>query len=158
MSDYGVIGIDPGGTTGLFTVTVNENGYATTPAQIGPTEHHLELYNIIENTSAQFDDTYIVCESFLYRNDSRPGLVLISREYIGVAKLACERFRGCHYVEQSPAQAKGFVDNNRLKKLGFYTPNMRHAMDAARHATYFLVNNKEAPQDMRIPLLQKGWK
>jgi hypothetical protein len=61
--------------------------------------------------------------------------------------------RDVEMVLQTPAQAKGFVKDANLKKLGVWFPGQRHAMDAMRHLTFWMVN-KEGRKD----LLTKGWK
>ena len=43
---------------------------------------------------------------------------------------------------QMPSQAKNLVRNTVLNKAGLYVPGQDHAMDAARHALYYLVVKK----------------
>ena len=47
--------------------------------------------------------------------------------------------RGVPIVEQAPADAMGFATNDKLKRLGWYTPGPDHARDATRHLVLYLV-------------------
>ena len=156
-----VIALDPGGTTGWamwqdtkFPGTFEGRDEKVwehfTCGQIGPEEHHEELYELLERM--QTHKFIVICESFEFRqsDNHREGTVLISREYIGVAKLFTKRRGGLnlqvHYVSQSPSQAKGFVSDEKLKAMGLYVPGQRHARDALKHLVYYLVNKKHMHQ------------
>lgn len=166
---YRIVALDPGGTTGWATYT--EYPEADKPeqkfacGQIGPFEHHKDLYDFLG--MQQTDDTIVVCESFEYRNERRPGLVLISKEYIGVAKLfVAERgFESeenfLHYKEQTASKAKGFVKDTNLQKLGLWSSGFPHAMDAMRHLLYYMINDNAGFNNMKkgtYELLKQGWK
>lgn len=43
---------------------------------------------------------------------------------------------------QTPSQAKNLINNDVIKRAGLYVPNQGHAMDAVRHALYFLIVKK----------------
>lgn len=45
-------------------------------------------------------------------------------------------------VSQTPSQAKNLISNDIIKRAGIYEAGMGHAMDAVRHALYFLVIKK----------------
>jgi hypothetical protein len=79
----------------------------------------------------------------------RDGLELISREYIGVAKLATQTHANVKIYSQSASDAKSFVKDNKLKALDWYrlTVAMPHARDALRHLLKHLVStrNVEGP-------------
>lgn len=169
---FRIIGLDPGGVTGWATYTVdrtfttmrNDYKYSNEEhwecGQLGKDEHHTELYNFL-GVRAFVPETIVVCESFNYRNQSRPGLELVSREYIGVTKLFCKE-RGIKYVEQSSAQGKiterSFVRKENLQKLGLWVKGgastWNHAMDAYGHILYYMIHNDIRKQE----LLEKGWK
>lgn len=139
-----IITFDPGGTTGIAVATIDSN--VEVPKfeveQLGPQQHHVELEDFLEHNLAHADRKFVVYETFDYRNTSRSGLVLDSREYIGVITLWCKR-RGVALYKQTPAQAKGFVSDNILKELNLYSKAFRHANDAMRHLIYFIVNNDD---------------
>jgi hypothetical protein len=50
---------------------------------------------------------------------------------------------GVPFVEQQPAEAKGFCTDSKLKLIGWYTPGVDHARDATRHLLLWLVKNGE---------------
>ena len=103
-----ILAFDPGGTTGWAL-------YSDDDAIIGgqlANQHHYDLYLLMRENDPQA----IVYETFEYRNKSRAGLVLDSREYIGVIKLYAE-INEVELVAQSPVLAKGFVSDTQLKKL-----------------------------------------
>jgi hypothetical protein len=121
---------------------------------MGPEPHHLDLYNFLGHMHTQVYS--VVCESFEFRkgDEHRAGVSLISREYIGVARLfAQERLGqvGQTLVMQTAGAAKGFIPdkprggleaNAKLKVLGLYVPGKQHANDAMRHLIYYLVNRR----------------
>ena len=151
------VALDPGGTTGVC-IFDSVTGEITT-YQLGPHTHHLDLWALL----ATWDPDVVICEGFEYRNTARPGLVLVSKEYIGMAKLWC-LLNNKKYVEQTAAMAKGFIPdkgpraNVVLKKLGLYSTAMKHANDATRHMVYWLVNGKHELKAERDWILNKGFK
>lgn len=162
MENFRLVALDPGGTTGWATFTATKMvtpddtceyyDAAWTCGQIGPYEHHLELYGMLG--SFQVEETRIICESFEYRNKTRPGLELISREYIGVTKLFCAN-RSIPLVMQSASMGKGFVRDTNIKRLGLWSVGWKHAMDSYRHLLYYMVNTGHI---MEHELLASGWR
>lgn len=164
-----IVALDPGGTTGWGMFTAEERydhldkksvytKHKFDCGQLGPQEHHSELYNALGMW--QTDHYIVVCESFEYRNRARPGLELISKEYIGVAKLFCEE-RGIKYIEQTASMGKvrdkstAFIKPRNLQKLGLWTPGWGHAMDGYGHLLYYMINTAGI---MKHELLAKGWR
>lgn len=163
-----ILAFDPGGSTGWaafravkvwpdkgsipdYLLTEYECGW------FGPNKHHKTLYDFMVRESLVCEQLHIVTESFEYRNESRAGLVLMSRDYIGVIELYAQQHpTECRLVMQSPAQAKGFTSNANLKKLGLYVPGdeMKHSMDAYRHLFWYLIHNVKI---MPEKFLQIGW-
>jgi hypothetical protein len=45
-------------------------------------------------------------------------------------------------VSQTPGAAKQLASNEVIKRAGLYEPGKGHAMDAVRHALYFLIVKK----------------
>lgn len=43
---------------------------------------------------------------------------------------------------QTPSQAKSLIKNDVIQRAGLYVPGQGHAMDAVRHALYFLILKK----------------
>jgi hypothetical protein len=93
----------------------------------------------------------IIYERFQYQRrelDKGVSLVLDSVEYIGIIKLCSKRMhldKGFAYkhqlVEQTPAQAKNFWTDDKLKKVGLYTSGSAHERDATRHLLYYLMQH-----------------
>lgn len=136
-----ILALDPGGTTGWAFARWERDASTFEEVQwnmghLGPEEHHLELYNFLGMQHTQHYT--IVTERFEYRNTSRPGLNLMSREYIGVTKMFVAE-REIPIVEQNASQAKGFVKDPRIKDLGLWYAGHKHAMDAVRHLIYYIV-------------------
>jgi hypothetical protein len=160
-----ILALDPGGSTGwamysgalmAFEGNYEVNGGAITQGQLGPEEHHLALWNLLGLHHAR--NFIIVCESFEYRQDQRPNVVLVSKEYIGVVKLFVEERNRTlphdlqiTHVPQTAATGKGFWypkvpgkkaswDGSKLKAVGLYQPTTqgRHINDATAHLLQFL--------------------
>lgn len=161
--NYRVVGLDPGGTTGAFVYDaefmpkidasgVELIGQTWNWYEFGPHEHHGELYEFLEHM--HIHDFHLVYETFEFRNmerRDRDNINLMSREYIGVAKLfAHERNLGLGRVHKySAGLSKGFIPDKRkdglsanakLKALNFYASGKKHANDAARVTAYYLIN------------------
>ena len=177
MTYIHLLALDPGGTTGWATfegeykrignlgqpestwLPVFIGNPVWTCGQFGPEDHHTELYKFAYYELCEDEGSVLISESFEYRNNSPTGLELISKEYIGIAKLVAKSLR-IPYVEQSASQGKvrdkntAFVKPSNLKKLGFWQPSNPHAMDALGHLIYYLVNKNIYKKE----LLEKGWK
>jgi hypothetical protein len=164
MSNFGVVALDPGGTTGWATFNCDkiENpldgvteyvDWSWGRGQLDWNDHHNDLDVLLGTLQVQ--DYTVVCEGFEYRNRARAGLVLVSRDYIGVAKRFCQE-RKVPYVEQTAAQAKGFVADRHIRKLGLWYSGNKHAMDATRHLLYYLIHTEGG--EVSKSLLTRGWK
>ena len=123
-----ILALDPGRTTGAayfpdddtFHVDQRQFDYS-----------HKTLYNYLRLVNPDI----IVCESFTYQRRDKVDLSPV--EMIGVTKLYCER-NSTPYREQSPAQAKKFWDDKKVRTCGLWLPGHPHAIDAARHLLYFM--------------------
>ena len=173
MDSFRVIALDPGGTTG---VAVLQADYADGPRggeltnikwtrfQLDQPNHHNDLFCLLRDNWAPY--YYIVCESFEYRNDSRAGLELISKEYIGVVQLFAQRTDMTENLffqtaSQGACKPNNFVKNANLKNLGILSASVkhRHAMDATAHLLYWIING-DSPvvlRPYRLDLLNRGW-
>lgn len=154
-----ILALDPGGTTGycyadpsLCTTSASVVGH------IGPHEHHADLYDGLHNAhkfAKQGEaELHIVCEQFEFRQTERHRdfINYIPREYIGVVKLYVQWHPEVHLFMQSAAQAKGFFDDDKVKKLGLWIPRRKHGMDAVRHYLYhrvFTLGDKSLLQQLR---------
>ena len=127
-----IMSFDPGRTTGVALIKKSfENAIEVYQA---PPDHAL-LYQDLEN----INPTEIVYERFQYQR--RPNVDLYPVEVIGVIKLWASTHE-TKITEQTPAQAKNLVTDDKLKKLSLWEPAKPHAMDALRHLLYYLVVSK----------------
>jgi hypothetical protein len=141
------LALDPGGTTGWVLA---EDGTVRQHGQLGPEEHHLELWALFckyhqgDSDTPPADDFTIVSESFQFRqNDGeRWGIRLDSKEYEGVIKLYA-RFTNVPVVFQTAGEAKGFITDEKLKVMGLWLPGEKHARDAMRHLLNFQIKREK---------------
>ena len=144
-----VVALDPGGRTGwaIYRGKVKTfNGGQFNQIEEG---HHLELWEFLEELRLEdtTEEMIIVIESFEFRNDltteGREGLELISREYIGIARLFSKMY-GVKIFQQMPGHALAFVSNVKLKKLGLLKEPVSSVYNkdyiaAVKHLIFFLV-------------------
>ncbi len=149
-----IVTLDPGGTTGYCYIRVSKEKLERFESgQIVGHDHHVELHSLLSEKMPHL----IISESFEYRNRSRAGLVLVSKEYIGVAKLYAAH-NGIHYLEQSPSQAMGFATDYVIRNLNWWKASKPHAMDAVRHMIYFGVNGNHDIETLREYILKFGFR
>jgi hypothetical protein len=151
-SPFRVLAFDPGGTTGVAKAWTEDDDFKFSYHQIGPDEHHEELWGFLQAHLQQYGlpNLEIVCESFEYRNMSRKGLELVSKEYIGIIKLFCE-INGIKLTFHTASAAKTFVTDDKIHSLDLWVPGKPHAMDGMRHLLRYLVIGK----GIREPITDK---
>ena len=124
-----VYGVDSGGTCGIASW---HEGVLVDVVELEPMEA-LD-YMAWDLTGSD----HVACESFI----PRPGVRTWqpdALEVIGALRYVCYR-RGASFELQSPADAKRFSTNEKLKKLGWYHPTPGgHANDGLRHLLLALV-------------------
>jgi hypothetical protein len=140
-----ILGLDPGGTTGVSLVSF---GLTSEPKVLWFNQIPDGLRGFLNwYHNAHHDWDFVVCESFTLR----PGVhgADITPTYIIGALEALEQYRTkVHY--QAPSMKK-LCDDDALKRLGMYQPGNPHANDAIRHSIIYLRNSKH------MPTLRKGW-
>lgn len=141
-----ILAIDPGTTTGIVRHELPNDTSSDIwlSSELGPEPHHYDLYKLLE----LYSPDVVVCEEFNYRivtlgGTEMPGIVLDSKEYIGVAKLWCQ-INDKPIMMQSPAlssRTKGLWTDTKLKALGLYqAPGGRQHMNSAmRHILNYIV-------------------
>jgi hypothetical protein len=147
VTDWYVIGVDPGSSTGVFVL---RNFW------LGPfarwQEPHTEALTRLTSLLGQLQYTQpptttfvIAAERFIGAGSHGP------RTHQPVAQRVCGQLEALaaelsvELVWQSPADAKRFAPNERLRSLGLYTsrgevnqPDANDVNDAARHALLLL--------------------
>jgi hypothetical protein len=94
-----------------------------------------------------------VCESFEYRNQSRAGLELISKEYIGIVNLFVQQrniVANVHYqtASQGKITKKSFIQKSNLQTAGLWSSGDGHAMDAYGHMLTWMINGPMRRYDL----------
>ena len=127
MARKPVIGIDPGETTGIaYWISDDVWGHIQSPAD--SVTHHLDWLT----------RRYRIRNLVIERDDQRSiHLNPISFEVIGRIKEFASGVTNCNLTFQTPAMAKYFFTDARLKERGFYQAGMPHANDGWRHILRF---------------------
>jgi hypothetical protein len=131
-----VVALDPGITTGLAIGNIMVD-WGLMLIDTGQAKYnHKELYDGLVRQRPQ----HLVCERFEFRKKSREGLILYSRELIGIANLYSQQF-GISLTMQQPSEALGgFWTDKQLKKDKLYKVTTGgHANDALRHLLQWYV-------------------
>lgn len=81
----------------------------------------------------------VVCESFrINAQTHKKSFQPASLEIIGALRYLCFETNN-FFTLQSPAEAKGFMGDSKIKSLGWWHPeNGGHSTDAARHLGLYL--------------------
>ena len=160
LQPFNVLAFDPGGTTGWALATFQKNheeikleNIIIRTGEFGPTLHYKELYEFVISDGF-CPRLEVVCEPFHYRQNVvgedaagfRGKVELISAEYIGIIKLACQQLGLSYYDRFVPGEAKRYCPNSKLEALGWLqtpiTP-MRHRNDALRQLVKYLIVKKK---------------
>ena len=133
-----ILALDPGITTGVveFRDELDGDTFFLTQQWVLP---HVAFFDNIEAMKPDI----IVYESFVYQQRNKVELYPV--EVIGVIKLYAQMHRTPIFV-QSPSNAKGFMTDAKLKKMGLWKPGEKHAMDAMRHLMYHLIVTRKEIQ------------
>ena len=125
-----VYAVDPGKMTGVAWIDTDHP--LSFQSWMLPHMDFLEsAWAFLVNSSDDVD--LIVCESFIITAQTlKKTRGNWSLEQIGCLRWMCHHQR-VEFELQSPADAKGFADNTRLKEVGWYKTGAGHDNDAARH-------------------------
>lgn len=130
MNEFNVTAFDPGGTTGYAVGRIGPDGRLYYEHSDG--ERYTQ-YAPLWGMLCSLNPLYVIAESFEFRKGKqRHGIVLESRNILGVLQLWCE-LHNSHFCLQSPAVGKAFVTDAQLRKRGIYKVGNDHANDATRH-------------------------
>lgn len=89
-----------------------------------------------------FNPNVIVMEDYrvyAWRKEQHVGSEMLTTRVIGCIETVCA-LEGIFDIIKQPAHiGKGFCTNKKLKDWGFYSTGEKHAMDAVRHGTHYLL-------------------
>lgn len=141
-----ILAVDPGLESG-YAVFSREEKYDDTffsTSERGELKFLDEIIPYITRYDAVICEDYIVNKNTIEKSRQNYSL-----EIIGALRYSCH-FYDIQFVLQTPAQAKSFATNDKLKKLGWFSGGAGHADDAARHLLVYCVNNKIIPIESLI--------
>lgn len=126
-----VVAVDPGGTTGI---AVWSPDLGLSLREIAPASNAVDwLADIARGPKVTFVvERYIITPATAKMSQQHDAL-----EIIGALKFIARKYNH-PLVMQTPAEAKKFSTDAKLKTVGWYQPGHGHARDASRHALLFL--------------------
>lgn len=136
-----LIALDPGETTG-YAIFVGsqlvDSGELKTDCMNHGAIILSELFAAHTNT-----DPIVVFEDYRiysWKTDSHTWASLHTPRLIGMIHYLCYH-HDFRYFLQIAQQPKNFCTDTRLKEWGWYSTGLRHARDAIRHGTYYMLFN-----------------
>ncbi len=145
-----VLAVDPGGTTGMAWW-----GYRPAGESVSFTEEP-DRFHLYDRVRVARPDV-IICENFVPRSGAltfQPEALRIIGYLEGWAQE-----NGVEFVLQTPAQAKSFATQAKLKAVGWWPKGLGHAQDAARHLLVYLCTNPRGrllDEDRTVRLLAEA--
>ena len=138
-----VLAVDPGGVTGLALYD------SDTPVfESWEQEDFDHIVDTLDNLVSHKREVVAVCEGFVIRGNTHKldsGAFSHTTDLIGACRLLAWE-NGVTFVRQTPAQAKSFATDDKLRRLGWYNRTEGgHANDAARHLLTYLAGVRYAP-------------
>jgi hypothetical protein len=133
-----ILAIDPGKLSGIAW-TDTDSYLPTDPGNsfLGTDEWTWEQFVETIPTFVGWTDE-VVCESYHITNETlrKSRGENWSIELIGLTKAECFR-AGRLFTLQPPSMAKSFATDEKLKKIGWYSPGRDHRRDATRHLVIY---------------------
>lgn len=126
-----VIGVDPGGTTGLAAWAP---GMKLHLLELAPDDSVDWLSEVAQGTLKKHFvvERYTITAATAKMSQQHDAL-----EIIGALKFLVRKY-GHTLTMQTPAEAKAFSTDEKLKNIGWYQAGKPHARDASRHALLYL--------------------
>jgi hypothetical protein len=135
-----LIAIDPGELTG-FVVVDTETAEVYFSGELS----EFETCELVESLLEEDPETSIVMEKFTinattHKKSAQPTALYL----IGAVRYLYRKSTGRILVLQTPADAKSFSTNDKLKAVGFWHKGGEgHANDAFRHALVYMVRTNK---------------
>lgn len=149
-----IVAIDPGKVSGVV-LWDSDYPIAVESFELPPLEV-TELVEYLWASQSRPKDMVVVTEKFtISQRTVKTALSLDALDINGWLTLESQR-RGFELVVQTPAQAKSFATDAKLKALDwYYKTKDGHANDAARHLLVYLMNHRPAAREVLVPMLAK---
>lgn len=144
---HGIIGVDPGGTTGLFVCVVYSGrdehleqwGVIVDKSQVirsdQPEAHVGYLLKILKDCGVPSNRLHVAIEKYIItKRTAKLTQQPDALEITGSVKAMAEK-HGAHVWQFTPSQTKKFASDDLLDRVGWFPRKgnrMRHARDAAR--------------------------
>jgi hypothetical protein len=142
-----LIAIDPGDLSG-WAVIETENGRIIESDEL--TE--FEVSDSVEYWLKREPDVTIVMEKFTITTETAKKSPQPTAMYIiGAVRFLYNKYQDKVVPLQTPADAKSFSTNEKLKAVGlWHVGGEGHAKDALRHALLWMVRHNELPNPERL--------
>jgi len=138
-----LIAIDPGKATGFAVIDFEDmdNISVVQSSELEQYETCETVEKLLEEDASSYE---IVMEKFTITTQTGKNTNggNWSPEIIGCVRYFAQKF-DVPFTEQTPAEAKKFVPNDRMKAVGiWHVGGEGHARDALRHGVLYLVKHK----------------
>jgi len=140
MNKKAVLVIDPGKISGVALFWFDEDlAVATNEMTVADTVEGFEI------AARNYEDLTVVVENYVISQRTvQVAPQCDALDLIGYTKLRAQTLE-IPYVLQTPAQAKSFATDDKLKALGWYERTTDgHRNDACRHLLVYLVQHEKA--------------
>lgn len=134
--------LDPGETTGMCVLQCRGSS-APVLLEAGQLETKTaqKAFKSLPEVFKRISPTHVVVENYRvygWKTEEHSNSEVVTARVIGMIELLCEE-RGILPTMQMAAQAKGFVDDDKLKAWNLWVKGKKHARDAIRHGVYYLL-------------------
>ena len=145
-----IIAVDPGKVSGVAL------WHPDIPVQIKADELlPLEVLGLVCQLDDKYDTTVVTEKFTISERTIKTALSLDALDINGWLTLESQR-KNFELVMQTPAQAKAFATDDKLKALDWYERTKDgHANDAARHLLVYLITKVPSAREALVPVLAK---
>lgn len=141
-----IVWFDPGKTTGVAHYDIGADHFAS--GQYTYEELRTVLHGLIVGYTPE--RIAVGWELYIQTPRAKPGTqAKHSLHAIGIIEALCEEY-GIPVLKGQPSSARMFKSTVIfLRRLGWYTPGMQHANDAACHLYRYLIKQRPVPENIR---------